>query len=159
MAGLKLTPDDVISLIFSDLMNKRGLDISQILCILKCTEGDFESLFSPDKYFPPEKAVILSKAFGYSQLFLLTGEGDMYVDFRNDNEVYDMWKNDKLKRLHLYLYRMSRCWNHPKAIEIFDTYDKLQRSNSKVEILLLNQKIESLFNDLLLERDSKLAKK
>ena len=101
---------------------------------------------------PPEITGILADAFGYNRLFLLDGEDGLFKDFRDENKVYEMWKKDKLERLHSYLYRMSRCWDNPKAIEIFDTYDEVQRTDSKMEILIKTQRIETLFEELLNER-------
>ena len=93
----------------------------------------------------------LADAFGYNRMFLLDGQEDLFVDYRDGNQVYEMWKKDKLEHLHSYQYCMSRCWDHPKAREIFDTYDQLQRTDFKMEILIKTQKIETLFNELLAE--------
>ena len=151
----KVHPDETNYVVLDDLMQKKHLDLGQIAGILRCNEKDLAKKFSVDNYMAPETAGILADAFGYNRDFLLTGEGNMYVDFRDENQVYKLWEKDRLKQLHSYLYRMSRCWEHPKAMEIFDTYDELQRTDSKMEILIKSQKIERLFDELLTERNER----
>lgn len=149
---MKYSPEIVTLAVLKDLTEKRGLDENQIAGLLKCDPQDIEVIFSGRHYINPEVTGILADAFGYNRMFLLDGEDDLYKDFRDGDKVYEMWKKDKLERLHSYLYRMSRCWDHPKALEVFDTYDEIQRTNSKMEILIKTQKIEALFEELLKER-------
>lgn len=149
---MKTNPQVVKFCVLEDLIKKRKLDDDQIAGLLRCNKEDLEEIFSGKDYINPEVTGILVDAFGYNRMFLLDGEDGLIKDFRDENRVYEMWKNDKLERLHSYLYRMSRCWDHPKALEIFDTYDEIQRSDSKMEILVKTQKIETLFEELLEER-------
>lgn len=158
MLEIKLGPDETNYLVLDDLMHNKHLDLDQIAGILKCNGKDLAKKFSFESYMAPETAGILSDAFGYNRKFMLTGEGNLFVDFRDEDQVYKLWEEDRLKQLHSYLYRMSRCWAHPKAMEIFDTYDEIQRTNSKMEILVKSQKIEQLFEELLAERNERNGK-
>lgn len=150
---MKYNPGVVTFCVVDDLMNKRKLEDDQVAGLLKCKKEDLDKIFSGEGYFSPEVTGILADTFGYNRMFLLDGEDGLFKDFRDENKVYEMWKKDKLERLHSYLYRMSRCWGHPKAREIFNTYDEIQRSDSKMEILIKTQKIETLFEELLEERN------
>lgn len=139
--------------VIDDLMNKRKLDENQIAGLLRCKKEDLEKILSGKDYFNPAVTGILSDAFGYNRRFLLGGEDGLFTDFRDENKVYEMWKEDKLERLHSYLYRMSCCWDHPKALEIFKMYNEIQKTSSKIEIMIKTQRIETLFEELLEERE------
>lgn len=149
---MKTSPEIVMYCVLNDLFKKRNLDEDQVAGLLRCKKEDLEKIFSCKNYLSPEVTGILADAFGYNRMFLLGGEDELFKDFHDGDKVYEMWKKDKLERLHSYLYRMSRCWDHPKALEIFDTYDEIQRTDSKMEILIKTQKIETLFEELLEER-------
>ena len=149
---MKTSPEIVAFCVLEDLMRKRNLDEGQIAGLLRCSREDLDGIFSGRSYISTSVTGILADAFGYNRMFLLEGEDDLLKDFHDDG-AYEMWRDDKLERLHSYLYRMSCCWSHPKAMEIFNLYDGIQRSESRSEVLLKTQMIEKLFEELLEERN------
>lgn len=155
---IRYTSEQVIEAVMGDLL-KKNLDVDQIMALMKLTPQQFEAMMDRmtknGEYFPPEIAGILADAFGYNRLFLIDGQMGMFYDFRNEDDMYKMWKEEADRITHDYFYRITRCWDHPKAREIFDLYKEVMSSNSKMEIMLKTQRIEDLFEELLKERDEK----
>lgn len=153
---IKFSPSAVHELIFKDMLNKRNLNIDQICGLLMLSQSQLNEIFSSTtNYFPPQIAGILADAFGYNRHFLLGGTGEMMLDLTEEDEAWKALKEDRIERLFSYLHRMAYAWNHPKAIEIFKLYDRIQHSCSKTDVMLLSQKIEQLFSELLQERNER----
>lgn len=151
---MRYTPDMVSEIVLNDLI-RRGLNFEQITSIVGLSGDEFTkmigSMHSDAEYFPAAVAGKLAKVFGYNKLFLIDGQKDLFYNFMDEDDVYRMWKTNLDYITRDYLFRLVRCWNHPKANEIYSLYTDIATHDSKIETLLKTRRIEDLFEELMEE--------